>query len=123
MPQVIAWRLSRQQKPSPCEDPRPEEKSSYAGLSHTPRALFRGPLASSGGPIRFSLRPPAHPRMLDSLDLTDAADGRHTARVAIDFSTLPQRVAELKAEPAGPARGKALEELVAELFSALPGVD
>src|SRR5829696_9545141 len=28
----------------------------------TPRALFRGPLASSGGPFRFSLRPDADPR-------------------------------------------------------------
>lgn len=43
--------------------------------------------------------------------------------MAIDFLTLPQHVAEMKAEPAGAARGKSLEELVRELFSALPGVD
>jgi hypothetical protein len=43
--------------------------------------------------------------------------------MSFDFSTVPQRVAAIKAEPAGNRRGKALEELVSEMFSALSGVE
>jgi hypothetical protein len=43
--------------------------------------------------------------------------------VALDFRNLPERVDAMKAKPAGNPRGKALEELVSEMFSALPGVE
>ena len=44
-------------------------------------------------------------------------------RVSFDFGTVPQSVAAMKALPAGNPRGRALEQLVSEMFSALPGVD
>jgi hypothetical protein len=43
--------------------------------------------------------------------------------VAFDFGTLPQRLRALEDLAAGSPRGTALEELVGEMFSALPGVD
>ena len=41
---------------------RPSKVALCGTFPETPRALFRGPLASSGGPIRFSLPPHAYPR-------------------------------------------------------------
>lgn len=48
---------------------------------------------------------------------------RHTELVPFDFTTSQQRVATIKTLPEGNARGGALENLVIEMFSELPGVE
>lgn len=47
----------------------------------------------------------------------------HTGCVAFDFSTLPDRMQRIDTSPVGNRRGKALEQLVSDTFSALPGVE
>jgi hypothetical protein len=42
--------------------------------------------------------------------------------MALDFGTLPQRFAALDGLAAGNHRGRGLEALIGEMFSALPGV-
>lgn len=42
--------------------------------------------------------------------------------MAFDFSTLQNRIDQVLAQPAGVARGKALETLIGEVLGALPGV-
>src|SRR4051794_40235189 len=42
--------------------------------------------------------------------------------VPFDFSTLRERLDDLYTFPAGPIRGNALEQLVEQLLSAIPGV-
>ena len=47
----------------------------------------------------------------------------HTGCVVFDFSTLPDRMQRIDTSPVGNRRGKALEQLVSDMFSALPGVE
>src|SRR5215207_6357499 len=48
----------------------------------TPRALFRGPLVSSGGPIRFSLPPDADPRDHSASQLGSSHSRFHANAIA-----------------------------------------